>query len=316
MISPGSSHPQTAPLNLSAPSRPRLTAADIEPCAIEDLSLPKQLGSTTVDAQTSVHSEITEPTPSSSNLTVSARTSEPSEERSEPLLQPKLLVDALRESSVMLLEDLGDRVGKIPGSPALKNVIGATLGVCTGALLYAFPAHSLGALGTLSVFAALGFEKNHHSRAQGIVGGILWSAHFVAMDVPSAAICTIVATARTIFQAMLPEDQTCARSVVAALGFGVAAATCSLFTSLLPLAQLGNIPLLTTALGSLAGAFNQKYSWATRLCGLAGTVTSIPYHIFESQSAAGLIINLVILPRIVSSIWRYDIARKPEGGEG
>lgn len=268
-----------------------------------------------VNPRTSEHAGTTEATPASSNLTASARAPERSQNPSEPLLQPKLLVDALRESSVMLLEDMGDLVSKIPGPPAVKNALGAMFGVCAGALLYAFPAHSLGALGTLSVFAALGFEKNHHSRAQGLVGGILWSAHFVAMDVPSAAICTIFATARTLFQAMLPEDRTRARIAVAALGFGVAAATCGLFTNLLPLTQLGNIPLLTTALGSMAGAFNQKYSWSTRLCGLAGTVTSIPYHIFESQSAAGLIINLVILPRIVSSIWRYDVAKKPEEGE-
>lgn len=222
VFSPFSSHRQTVPSTPPTKSRPQAPVADIESCTIDDLTLPKQHRLTTVDVRISERSEITEPTPASSNLTASAHAPEGSLNRSQPLLQPKLLVDALGESSVMLLEDMSNIVGKIPGPPALKNAIGATLGVCAGALLYAFPAHSLGALGTLSVFAALGFEKNHHGRAQGIVGGILWSAHFVAMDVPYAAICAIFSTARTLFQAMLPEDRTRARATVAALGFGVA----------------------------------------------------------------------------------------------
>ncbi len=313
VLSPISSHRKTELGSSGAESQPRVPAADFEPGNNnEGLSLPKLQRSTTVELQTTVDSQTNDLESSGSNREAQALSSDPAADRSEALLQPRLLVEALRESSLMLLEGFAGLLTKVPGPPALKNAVGATLGVCAGGLLYAFPGHTFGALATLSVFAALGLEKNHHIRAQGIVGGMLCAAHFVAMDIPAAAVCTVLATARTVFQAMLPEDRIRARAVVAGLGFGAAATVCGLFTDLLPLTQLSNIPLWSTALGSLSGAFTQRYSWATRVCSLVGTAICIPYHLLESLSLAGLVINVVILPRIAHSIWRYDVAKKSE----
>lgn len=315
-VLPSSSvHRRTEPREPGADVRLTTPEAHIPRQESEELLLPDLPELKIVEQQTSLDSESRESVQLSLEQSRPAHTPKASDTRSSSLFQPKLLVDALHESSIILLNGIREQAGKLPGPPVLKHTLGATLGVCTGGLLCAFPAHSLGVLSALSVFAALGLEKNHHIRAQGIIGGILFAAHFVAMDVPAAAICSVLATTRATLQAMLPEERIHARGVMAAAGFGVAAATCGLFTNLLPLAQLGNVPLLTMALGSIAGAFTQKYSWATRLCSVLSMGLSIPYHIFESLSAAGVLINLVLLPRALHSIWRFDVAKRPACSE-
>lgn len=239
----------------------------------------------------------------------------PPSRQKETLFQPRLVVEALKESSAILARPTNKLLYSISLSPRAKTLLVTTSGIGIASLAYASPAHTLGALGGLLCFASMGLEKNHHSRAQGIIIGALLTGHFIALGVTPSALCAAVATTRTLFQAMLPEDRSKSRTIVAALGFGATASTYGCFVEMLPLCKLNNIPLLGTALGSVAGAFNQKYSWATRACFLAGTTISIPYHIFESQSLAGVAINAILLPRILRSIWRYDIAKthKPSG---
>jgi hypothetical protein len=190
-----------------------------------------------------------------------------------------------------------------------KILVGASTALGAAAAFAATPVEAAGvaAIGLWQVSQF--YRTNRHSRAVSMLAGSLYTSHMTAMGFQAAAMCSFAATCRSLMQSMVADDRPLARAAMAAGLFAATAAVHTTVNNEYPRLSLENIPLITLALSSIAGAFPERLSWASRLTTLGCMSLALGYHSMITQSSIAFWANATLLPGALLTIWRYDIAR-------
>jgi hypothetical protein len=228
-----------------------------------------------------------------------------------PVLSPRYLHRDLTEVMETISKTVSDIYHQIPIPASIKAALCATTGIGLAAAAISNPVATTGVAAIALWQCALRFEKNRHGRAIGIVGSSLYASHMASLGLIELTVCNCAGTARQIVQSMVADDKPITRALVAIGGFAATAAVYAATTTIGTLFSLANVPLFTLGLGSLSGAFNERYSWASRLTGLTAAGFSIAYHLMVTKSWAGLIASSMFVPGIVWSIREYDLKKRP-----
>ena len=228
--------------------------------------------------------------------------------RAERLLEPSLLSVALRESIEIYLT-----VGKLfaerfaLSSPTIRRGQQVFCIGLTGAMAMDL-GMTLGVVGATIVLASAAFKSNDHGRAQGILGNLLTIVHTAMLgDVP-ATVANVTGCLRNVVQAMIPDGRKDARTASAIIGAGVGVGVFSVFSDVFPLLRVENIPMAGSMLFAISGAFPKSLSSLSRVTGLVGCVSYIPYHLSRVEmSIPSLSISAGLTAILIGSIIKNDL---------
>ena len=226
----------------------------------------------------------------------------------EPLFVPGLLTRALRESTQIYVSAMRAAIERFEISTPVVSFGAAALAAGVFANMIVFPATTLGVIGATAVLASCGFKRNDHSRAQGLIANLFNTSHLMLIGHYTATVSSIIGGVRGLFQSMIPDSRIHARIgsaiVGAALGIGVFA-TC---TEIFPLVRVENMPMVATTFFALSGAFTAKYSGLSRLSGLVGTLSLLPYHASRVDiSIPAVLTGVGLALTIGAAICKHDL---------
>jgi len=292
-----------------ASSQALLMRVDPHTVECESSSFPRPLGETAVLSglvYPGTQAQDTEHTAPQESIVV-AESRSPSK-----LMSTSYLMRDLREAAEGATEtanSLGSRLGM---SALAKTLVTASAAIGTAGAFIVEPVVAAGFAAIALWQAGQLYEKNRHTRAISLLASSLYTSHMSAMGFQAAAMCSFAATSRSILQSMVADDRPIARATLAAALFGATAVAYTAMNNQYPSLSIENIPLITLALTSLAGAFNERFSWASRLTILISTSLALGYHAVVTQSSVACWANGMLLPGLLLSIWRYDICRKEQ----
>lgn len=226
----------------------------------------------------------------------------------EPIFQPQLFGQALKEVGAMHATTLEEWSEKLNLSPAGQALAVAATTTALTAGVYLSPSVTLGLVGSAIILHSIGHEQNTHSRAQGILGGVLYTSHLGLIGAWEAVVSSCVGITRSLFQSMIPDSYTRARGTFALVSLGASVGVFALLTDLTPMVKVSNLPLFATCLSSISGAFSVRYSWASRLCGFVAGVACLPYHALQG-STFGLGLCALGLVHLSRTIHKHDVKR-------
>ena len=107
---------------------------------------------------------------------------------------------------------------------------------------------------------------------------------------------------------MIPDSRINARIGSAILGAAVGIGVFATCTEIFPLARVDNMPMIATTFFALSGAFTAKYSGLSRLSGLMGTLSLLPYHVSRVDISIPAVFTGVGLALTISAaICKHDL---------
>jgi hypothetical protein len=124
----------------------------------------------------------------------------------------------------------------------------------------------------------------------------------------TATVSSILGGVRGVFQSMIPDSRINARIGSAILGAAVGIGVFATCTEIFPLARVDNMPMIATTFFALSGAFTAKYSGLSRLSGLMGTLSLLPYHVSRVDISIPAVFTGVGLALTISAaICKHDL---------
>jgi hypothetical protein len=234
----------------------------------------------------------------------------------EDLFIPRFFIRDLRETIQYVVEGYHTRCAELGFNGRAKGALTASLALGLGAALVVAPVLTAG-VGALAIWqVGVRFESNRHSRMASVVAASIWSMHMGARGFYEFTLCASAGIARSIVQSMLPDNRPAERSFVALAGFFATALVYASTTTIGSLLSLEHLPLIGLGLGAIGGAFNERFSWGTRLTQVCGCCVSLIYHSMVTQSALGLVGTLIFMPAVIKSIYQYDLSKMRSRGQG
>ena len=283
----------------------RLSQAGIALTDAEKVRPPRAVAINTIDL--SMESLPPRPTATTAEAPISPKKEAVTAEK-EPLFVPGLLTQALRESTEIYTSAMRDAASRLGISKPVA-LFGAT-SLATGVIanMIVDPTMTSGVIGATAVLGSVGFKRNDHARAQGLIGTLFNTAHLMLIGHYTAAVSTILGGVRGLFQSMIPDSRVDARIGSALLGGAVGIGVFATCTEIFPLIRVENIPMLATTFFALGGAFTAKYSCLSRLSGLIGTASLLPYHVSRVDiSMPAVCTGVGLMFAISAAICKHDL---------
>jgi hypothetical protein len=234
----------------------------------------------------------------------------------EDLFIPRFFIRDLSETIHHIVEGYHARCAELSISGSAKGALTASLALGLGAALMVAPVLTAGVAALAIWQIGVRFESNRHSRMASVMAASVWSMYMAATGFYEFTLCASAGIARSIVQSMLPDNRPAERAFVALAGFFGTALVYASTTMIGSLLSLEHLPLIGLGLGAIGGAFNERFSWATRLTQVCGCCLSLVYHSMVTQSVLGLVGTLIFMPAVIKSIYQYDLSKMRSRGQG
>lgn len=291
-------------LRVGTEKNQRLSQAGIALTGAEKVRPPRAVAINTID----LSMESLPPRPAATVEAPSASKKEAVTAEREPLFVPGLLVRALTESTQIYMSVVKAAVNRLGISKPVALFAATSLATGVIANMIVDPTMTSGVIGTTVVLASVGFKRNDHARAQGLIGTLFSTSHFMLIGHYTAAVSNILGGVRGLFQSMIPDSRVGARIGCALLGGAVGIGVFATCTEIFPLSRVENIPMLATTFFAMGGAFTKKYSCLSRLSGLIGTASLIPYHVSRVDiSMPAICTGIGLILSISAAICKHDL---------
>lgn len=291
-------------LRVGVEKNERLLKTSLAQVGTDTTSLPRAVAVNTIDLSL----ESLPPRPPAIAETPSSSEKKALTAQKEPLFVPSLLTRALRESTQIYIAAARAAIERFEISASVVNFGAAALTLGIFANMIVDPTMTLGMIGTTAVLASCGFKRNDHARAQGLIATLFNTSHLMLIGHYTATVSSILGGVRGVFQSMIPDSRIHTRIGSAILGAGVGIGVFATCTEIFPLARVDNMPMIATTFFAISGAFTAKYSSLSRLSGLMGTLSLLPYHASRVDISMPAVYAGVGLTLIISAaICKHDL---------
>lgn len=291
-------------LRVEAEKSARLSQAGVTPARTEKESPSRAAAVHTIDLSL----ESLPPRPTIVSEIPSPSKKEALRAEKDPLFVPGLLTRALRESTQTYISSITAAIERFEISTPVVKFGATALAVGIFANMIVAPATTLGVIGATAVLASCGFKRNDHARAQGLIATVFNISHLMLIGHYTATVSSILGGVRGVFQSMIPDSRINARIGSAIFGAAVGIGVFATCTEIFPLARVDNMPMIATTFFALSGAFTAKYSGLSRLSGLMGTLSLLPYHVSRVDISIPAVFTGVGLALTISAaICKHDL---------
>jgi|GEM_PF-6196288 len=205
---------------------------------------------------------------------------------------PRYLLRDTRETIESILGVLSTTCDRFGLSPVARVSAGVAFAAGAAAAFALAPLYATGLTAVAFWKAGMFFEKNRHSRVTSLVAGSAYTSHMHELGLSTVALCSFSGTLRGLVQGMLADDRPMIRAGVAIAAYAGTVAVYTLSGSMAPLDSLENIPIVVLGLGTMSGAFSERFSWASRLTNFCATGLSLGFHVTCTLSPIGIYLNL------------------------